>query len=328
MQSIPLTTKTPIPHWKDAALQKAEIITDTWEVVKAYAGRAAEWVLFLCMIVNIVEMLPGVSLPATMTNTVLGIQVVMLDIGGMSLSTMAAYIRALGDAEAAKKAGITSKFLIGLMIVTLLMVSIGLLFPMVKPYTDMAEKGLILIRVVMTVMYSHVIHSLRSSHRQVPVPPAPQLAVPTLPEMETLIRTILVPMLEQYRTEMGSQIAGQGQVSATPYQQLAAVMQDSSRVEEIKQSSQVLPLSQMRDRRRLRQLPAPASPKGNTRSADRETRLVTAYRELLREGIRVTGKTLSGRARCNRAVALAWLKQYGSSGEKGEIEVVSMEKPA
>src|SRR5260370_28904858 len=135
MQLVSPAANAHTPHWKDAALQKAEVITDTWEVVKAYAGRAAEWVLLLCLIVNIVEMLPGVNLPATMTNTVLGIQVVMLDIGGMSLSTMAAHIRALGDAEAAKKASITSTFLIGLMIVTLLLVTIGLLFPLVKPYT-------------------------------------------------------------------------------------------------------------------------------------------------------------------------------------------------
>jgi hypothetical protein len=128
------------PHWKDAALAKAEWITDAWEVVKAYAGRAAEWVLFICMSINIVEMLPEVSLPTSMTNTVLGIQVVMLDIGGLSLSTMAAHVRALGDVKAAKKAGITSMFLIGLMIVTLLLVSIGLLFPTAKPYTGLAKK--------------------------------------------------------------------------------------------------------------------------------------------------------------------------------------------
>ena len=110
------------------------------------------------MIANIVEMLPGVSLPAFLTNAVLGIQVVMLDIGGMSLGTMASHIRERGDAEAAKKADVTSKFLIGLMILTLLLVSTGVLFPVVKSYTDMAEKGLILVRVVMTVIYSHVIH--------------------------------------------------------------------------------------------------------------------------------------------------------------------------
>ena len=105
-------------HWKDAALAKAEAITDAWEVVKAYAGRAAEWVLFVCMIINIIQMLPGVAVARWVLNLVLGVQVVMLDIGGLSLSTMSAHARALGDVKAAKRAGTTSAFLIGLMIVT------------------------------------------------------------------------------------------------------------------------------------------------------------------------------------------------------------------
>src|SRR5215472_7174915 len=179
------------PHWKDAALAKAEAITDAWEVVKAYAGRAAKWVLFVCMIINIVEMLPEVNLSTSITNAVLGVQVVMLDIGGLSLSTMSAHARLMGDEKAAKRAGTTSAFLIGLMIVTLLLVSIGLLFPTAKSFTDLAEKGLILIRVVMTVIYSHVIHSLRSTNLQTSVPSVQQPEVPTITELESLITTIL-----------------------------------------------------------------------------------------------------------------------------------------
>lgn len=147
--------------WKNAALAKSVIITDAWEVTKTYAGRIAEWVLFACMIMNIIEMLPGIHLDTIITNTVLGVQVVMLDVGGFSLASMADHARANGDEEAANKAETTGKFLIGIMIVTLLLVAIGLLFPPAKQYTDMAEKGLILVRVVMTVVYSHVIHSLR-----------------------------------------------------------------------------------------------------------------------------------------------------------------------
>lgn len=43
-------------------MSKAEAITDAWEVAKAYAGRVAEWVLFLCVIINIIEMLPGIAM--------------------------------------------------------------------------------------------------------------------------------------------------------------------------------------------------------------------------------------------------------------------------
>jgi hypothetical protein len=296
MQQGFLTENKHKPHWKDAALARAEAITDAWEVVKAYAGRAAEWVLFVCMIINIVEMLPEVNLPTSITNMVLGVQVVMLDIGGLSLSTMSAHARLLGDVKAAKRAGMTSAFLIGLMIVTLLLVSIGLLFPSVKPYTDLAEKGLILIRVVMTVIYSHVIHSLRSTNLQpVPVPPTP--TVPTITELEPLITRILVPILEQYHTELRSEMAGQ----------VKPAVQNYVCVQEAK-------LPQKMEGPRLRQLPTPLA----EGSSQRDARLVTAYRELLKDGIKPTGQTLSARARCNRAAALAWLKQSEISGETGE----------
>ncbi len=276
-------------HWKDAALAKAEAITDAWEVVKAYAGRAAEWVLFVCMIINIVEMLPEVNLSTSVTNAVLGIQVVMLDIGGLSLSTMAAHARALGDEKAAKRAGTTSAFLIGLMIVTLLLVSIGLLFPTVKQYTDLAEKGLILVRVVMTVIYSHVIHSLRStSHQTVPVTTAVPPAVPTAMELETLIRSTVTPILKEYHSELRTEIIGQ----------VKSALQNNTRIQEVKPE-------------KSRRLPTPIEDAGK----GREERLAKAYRELVKEGIRPTGQTLSARARCNRAAALAWLKR----SETGEV---------
>lgn len=311
------------PHWKVAALKNAEVITDAWEVAKAYAGRAAEWVLFLCMITNIIAMLPGMDAPAGITNLVLGVQVVMLDIGGMSLSSMAASIRERGEKAAARKASLTSTFLIGLMILTLLLVSIGVLFPALKSYTDMAEKGLILVRVVMTVVYSHVMHSLRASGTPLPVLSTPQAAVPsTVPnttELEALIRNMLVPVLEQYRTEISSDVAAKVE-PATPaidYSQLAAALQGCGAFEN-GQQPQSLKQPERRKGQRLQQLPAPVSIEGGKQ--DRQARLDAAYCELLQEGVKPTGQTLSARARCNRAVALAWLKHYGGKDEKEASE--------
>lgn len=64
---------------------------------------------------------------------------------------------------AARRASVTGAFLIGIMILTLLLVSLCLLWPATRPYTNMAEKGLILVRVIMTVIYGHVIHGLRQT---------------------------------------------------------------------------------------------------------------------------------------------------------------------
>lgn len=156
-----MSSKLSQTNWRESAMTRSVIITDAWEVTKTYAGRIAEWVLFLCMIANIIEILPGVVFWPVISNIVLGVQVVMLDIGGFSLASMADHARNQGDLKAAKKASITGGFLIAIMIVTLLLVSVGLLWHEAKYYTDIAEKGLILVRVVMTVIYGHVIHSLR-----------------------------------------------------------------------------------------------------------------------------------------------------------------------
>lgn len=310
----PMSHTTAAPHWKTAALRNAEVITDAWEVAKAYAGRGAEWVLFLCMIANIIAMLPGMAVPVCLSDIVLGVQVVMLDIGGMALGTMATHMREQGNKEAAKKADTTSRFLIGLMILTLLLVSIGVLFPAVKLYTDMAEKGLILVRVVMTVVYSHVIHSLRGSHSPAAVPAPPPDVVPENAALEILIRNILVPVLEQYRTEITSdaaKAAGQAVTASLDYAQLAAALQPHIGIQAVQQA----PLPQESDPPALRLLPAPSLTAGNTGYAEREQRLEAAYLALVQEGIRPTGQALASRARCNRAAALAWLKHKGTSDE-------------
>jgi hypothetical protein len=156
--------RPPAPSWREAALARSEIITDAWEVTKTYAGRLAEWVLFGCMVANIVEIVA--SVPLAVSNIVMGTQVIMLDVGGFSLASMGDHAREQGDERAARKASVTGYFLIAVTIVTLLLVTVGLLWSPAKSYTDGAEKGLILVRVVMTVIYTHVIHSLRRATTQ------------------------------------------------------------------------------------------------------------------------------------------------------------------
>jgi uncharacterized protein YukE len=56
--------------------------------------------------------------------------------------------------------------LLSVTILTLLLVTIGLLWTQTQNFTEGAEKGLILVRVVMTVIYAYVIHSLRRATTQ------------------------------------------------------------------------------------------------------------------------------------------------------------------
>jgi HAMP domain-containing protein len=147
--------------WKDRAIQRAEIITDAWEVTKVWAGRAAEWILFICMVINIIEILPGAGLSLAFQNFVLCVQAVTLDVAGFSLATMGDHARAAGNIKAGRLASNTGNALIGIMLLTLILVSVGLLWPQWLWLTAFLEKILILVRVAMTVVYSHVIHKLR-----------------------------------------------------------------------------------------------------------------------------------------------------------------------
>lgn len=156
------------PHWKTRAIQHSEWITDAWEVTKVYCGRLAEWILYLCMVMNVLSIF--IDFPTAVSNLVLGIQVVTLDIAGFGLQSMADHAKDMGNEKAANGAKNTSWFLIGLMILTMLLVTIGVLVPPAKQYTDLADKALILVRVVMTVIYGHVVHSLRHVDQQLNVP--------------------------------------------------------------------------------------------------------------------------------------------------------------
>lgn len=157
-------------HWKDTAIAKSVGITDAWEVTKIYTGRLAEWILFACMIVNIIGILPGVHLSLIFTNVVMGVQVVTLDIAGFGLATMAQNARRHGAEKAANLGRNTAYTLIAIMMLTLILFTLGLMVPSFKPETDIAENVLILVRVGLIVFYGHVVHSLREIADDQPQP--------------------------------------------------------------------------------------------------------------------------------------------------------------
>lgn len=151
-------------HWRDRAIATSEAISDGFEVLKAYGARIAEWILFFCLIANIIEIFPLPEPSASIFgNIILGIQAVTLDVAGFGLTTMGDHARRRGDMAAAKKAGAMGWTLISVMILTVSLVTLGLLVPSTKPYVDGTEKALILVRVIVTVIYGHIVHLLRNA---------------------------------------------------------------------------------------------------------------------------------------------------------------------
>src|SRR6266498_3450093 len=138
-----------VVHWRDRFIARSEGISDAWEVGKAYGARVAEWILFVCLFANILEMFP--LLPDWFGNAVLIVQAITLDIAGFGLTTMGEHARRQGNEKAARTARRMGWTLIGLMILTVGLVTVSVLIPPTKETIDTIEKGLILARVIVTV---------------------------------------------------------------------------------------------------------------------------------------------------------------------------------
>lgn len=167
----------PSTPWKQAAMQNAEKLTDVWDVVKSWLGRAAEIILTICMFAQLIGMLPGVNYPLLLNNVILGVQIIMLDFGAFALAPLAEHARAIGQDEAAKRADDMATFLIWLVMITILIIIVGQFSAIfgayaqyVNDFVKYAEPVLILVRVGSVVKYIHVIHSLRGSTAIAPIP--------------------------------------------------------------------------------------------------------------------------------------------------------------
>ena len=149
-------------HWRDRLIERSEVISDTFEVTKAYGARFAEWVLYGCLFANILEMFP-LPFPFWFGDAVLAVQAITLDVAGFGLTTMGDHARRQGNEKAANTARTMGWTLISLMILTVGLVTLSILIPSTKPFVDGTEKALILARVIVTVLYGHVVHSLRQA---------------------------------------------------------------------------------------------------------------------------------------------------------------------
>lgn len=149
-------------HWRDRAISALSIISDGFEVFKAAGAHVAEWVLWFCLVANLLEMFP-LPLPSWYGVTVIAIQSVMLDVAGFGLTSMAASAKRRGDLEAAKKGSRMGWALIIIMMLTVGLITLSVLVPVTKPYVDWVDKLMILARMVVTVFYGHIVDQLKKA---------------------------------------------------------------------------------------------------------------------------------------------------------------------
>src|SRR5215813_2797921 len=144
--------------WKNKAIRKAEIISDTFEVFKIWLGHIANWVLFGCLIFNIIQTVASIN--AVIAGSVLIIQCVMLDVAGTSLYSMSKHAKSQGNEEGAKLAMIMSIILLGVMTVTALSATANMLLPQFSYWIQVVDHVLVFVRIAIVVAYGFVVHQI------------------------------------------------------------------------------------------------------------------------------------------------------------------------
>lgn len=200
-------------HWKDRAIAAAEAISDAFDVAKAYGAHIANWVLFFCLVANLVEMVsPGFEALAGLV--IVGVQSISLDIAGFGLTAMAASAKRRGDEKSAKKANFMGWMLISVMAITVGLITVAAFKKEWASEIQQANQVLMFIRVIVTVFYGHIVHQLReesSSHEN------------RLAELETEVSTLQkqIKTKEQEVSTTQGQLSGVQKTVSALQQQLA-----------------------------------------------------------------------------------------------------------
>jgi hypothetical protein len=202
--------------WKQEAIDRASVVSDRWDVLMAWLGHFAVPVLTISMFVSIAGMFPGVHYWEWASSAILLLQVIFLDVGGLSLKTLASQAQDKGQARAAGNGRKMSMFLIGLLITTLALVTVNQLAPVagkvygpeIKTVAGYIDIGLILVRVISIVLYLNVVHDLKE-HPALSIQPTQSPTQPTQPsiqiEIEEKIEQRFKQLLEELQTVQKSQ---------------------------------------------------------------------------------------------------------------------------
>lgn len=149
-------------HWKDRGIKNAEAVSDAFDVVKAWLAHFANWILFICLVANLIEM---VSSPfAAMAGLlIIAVQSISLDVAGFGLVSMGTSAKHRGDLSSARKATGMGWALIAVMIVTVVSISVSVIWPDLKDITSDINNGLMITRVIVTVIYGYMHNVLREA---------------------------------------------------------------------------------------------------------------------------------------------------------------------
>lgn len=178
----------------------------TWgtDWLMGLASKLAEIVLYATVLYSCAELYPGVTLPAGLNLAVFLLQMGAVDVGSIGLNKLAKQARKDGNTEGAKKAETLSRWLIGIMIASIVTASLELAISRITAISAnqtaqmvisvvqiIVELVLVVARAVCAVLYGKVIHALKSD--------APEtVLVPTkAADLNTLIQQQFQPAFQQ-----------------------------------------------------------------------------------------------------------------------------------
>ena len=328
------------------------VITD-WFL--GFFGKAAHLVLILTTLYTGAELLPGVSLPGALNNIVFVVQMLVLDVGGMGLAKLAMQARDRGNEEGAKKAEDLSKWLIRIVIASLVTVAVeqavraipGLSgISIIVDGVNIAVGGVLTIaRAVCAVNYGRVIHSLNMENEEqqpAQVVDVEEVVRQAIGELAATLVANQQHALNQFRQEIEASVPtlDYEAIARAMLPHLSATVQEQVRViaEEV-QNQQRKPLSEPEPRRQLEARASHQSLTGQpslkllsaSKSAQEasfkpngtpEERLQAAYDLLTKKQMRLSGRALAKIAHVNRDTASKWLAEVKGQQDEPEPAMV------
>lgn len=317
-----------------------------------FFGKAAHLVLILTTLYTGTELLPGVSLPGPLNNAVFVLQMLVLDVGGMGLAKLAMQANDRGNEDGAKRAEDLSKWLIRIVIASLVTVAGEQAVRAIPKLNDIstivdgvniAVGGILTIaRAVCAVNYGRVIHSLQleddGESQSVQAADVEALVRQAISKLAATLAADQQHALNQFRQEIKASVPALDYeaIARAITPQLRATFQGHVRaIAEEVQSQQVRPLLEPAPRRQwqakansqghtgqptLKLLPASnVGPEAFSRpNGTPEERLQAAYGLLTKNQARLSGRALAKVAHVNRDTASRWLAEVKGQQEGPE----------
>lgn len=210
------------------SFKQSNWITDGWNWFMVFAGKAAEPVLILSVLYSSAKLLPALQpyLNAQLDAAVFIAQFIALDVGGLSLNKMANLVQETNP-KGAKQAKWLSIALVVIMIAGVILASLSPIMAKAPQLSSGIDTTLLIFRAILAVLYSRVIHTLKTDEQPGPSngTPAPAPAFSSA-DIQEIVRKELEAQAAHYEERLADMTANHNQhINLLQVQQSTALSQ-------------------------------------------------------------------------------------------------------